>query len=399
MNRLVIIVIAVLAALYVLISSIFVLNERDQAIVMRFGEITRVHQEPGVYFKVPTDIVETVQIIEDRILRYDLEDIRLQVSGGKFYVVDAFVTYRIADPVLFRQSVLGSVQLAEQRLDTRLESALRQVYGLRDFEAALSEQRTAMMRETRDLLRRDMDELGIEIVDVRVLRTDLTQEVSQQTFDRMSAERQAEAALLRARGQELAQTLRAQADRQAVEIVASANRDSSILRGEGDAERNAIYAEAYNLDQEFFDFYRTLIAYEESISGETTSMVLSPNSEFFQYFGRDVLAGEELSPATPAEDVPEPQEVEGETPEVSLETNTLVSDPDAGSADPTEPAAPDTEGGEGSGDAGDAGDAAPAQDGADSSAPPAEPGAAEDPEGRLDTLLEQEDVPSASDQQ
>ncbi len=322
MNRLTIIIVAVLAAAYILFSSLFVVNERDQAIVMRFGEITRVHTEPGIYFKVPTDIVETVQIIEDRLLRYDLDDIRLQVSGGKFYNVDAFVTYKIADPVLFRQSVLGSVALAEQRLDTRLESALRQVYGLRVFEAALSEQRTEMMREARDLLRRDMDELGINIVDVRVLRTDLTQEVSQQTFDRMSAERLAEAALLRARGQELAQTLRAQADRQAIEIVASANRDSEILRGEGDAERNRIYAEAFNLDQGFFDFYRSLQAYSVALQGNNTSLVLSPDSEFFRYFGQDQLDMLMSEPETPVEEVPDvPTVSEEATPSVSLSTD------------------------------------------------------------------------------
>lgn len=322
MNRITIIVVALLAAAYVLFSSVFVVNERDQAIVMRFGQITRVHTDPGIYFKVPTDIVETVQIIDDRLLRYDLDDIRLQVSGGKFYNVDAFVTYKIADPVLFRQSVLGSVSLAEQRLDTRLESALRQVYGLRDFEAALSVQRTEMMREARDLLRRDMDELGINIVDVRVLRTDLTQEVSQQTFDRMSAERLAEAALLRARGQELAQTLRAQADRQAIEIVASANRDSEILRGEGDALRNRIYADAYNLDQGFFDFYRSLEAYRKSIDGSNTSMVLSPDSEFFRYFGQDRLDLLLSDPETPADQVPDaPSVSEDAIPSVSLTTD------------------------------------------------------------------------------
>lgn len=302
MNRLTIFLIALVAALYVLFSSIFVVNERDQAIVTRFGEITRVHTEPGVYFKIPTDIIESVQIIEDRLLRYDLDDMTLQVSGGKFYNVDAFVTYKIADPVAFRQSVLGSVQLAEQRINTRFESALRQVYGLRDFEAALSEQRTEMMREARDIMRRDMAELGINIVDVRVLRTDLTQQVSQQTFDRMSAERLAEAALLRARGQELAQTLRAQADRQAIEIVASANRDAEIIRGEGDAERNRVFAEAYSQDEEFFEFYRSLEAYRQALDGSNTSLVLSPNSPFFNYFGQDRVEG--ATPQTPT--VPAP---------------------------------------------------------------------------------------------
>ncbi|HWJ88565.1 MAG TPA: protease modulator HflC [Pelagibacterium sp.] len=285
MNRLVIVIVALVIAGYVLLSSLFVVNEREQAIVMRFGEITREIKQPGLYFKIPTDFVETVQYIDKRLLRYDLERIRLQVSGGQFYIVDAFVTYRISNPITFRQSVLGSLQLAEQRIATRLESALRGVYGLREFDAALSEQRTEMMREARDLVATDMVELGIEVVDVRVLVTDLTPEVSQQTYERMQAERNAEAALLRARGQEQAQTLRAIADRQAVEIVSAANRDSEIIRGEGDAERNRLFAQAYSQDEAFFQFYRSMEAYRMALNDGNTSMVLSPDSTFFRYFG------------------------------------------------------------------------------------------------------------------
>jgi len=289
-NRLVIIALLGIAAVYVLFSSLFVINEREQAIITRFGEITDVHTEPGIYFKLPTTIVDNVQIIEDRLLRYDLEDITLQVSGGKFYNVDAFLTYRIAEPTKFRQAVLGSLQLAEQRINTRFESALRRVYGLRDFNAALSEQRPEMMREARDLIRVDLEELGVSVIDVRILRTDLTTQVSAQTFDRMKAERLAEAALLRARGQEQAQTRRAIADRQAVEIVAAAQRDSEILRGEGDAQRNAVFANAFNRDVEFFEFYRSMQSYRAALSDTGTTMLLSPDSEFFSYFGSNSSA-------------------------------------------------------------------------------------------------------------
>lgn len=298
MNRLAILGIVVVAALYVLFSSVFIVNEREQAIVTRFGEITSVYKEPGLYFKLPTTIVDNVQIIEDRLLRLDLEDMTLQVSGGKFYNVDAFLTYRIIDPVKFRQAVLGSLTLAEQRIDTRFESALRRVYGLRDFNAALSAQRTEMMREARDLIRADMGDLGVEVVDVRILRTDLTDQVSAQTFERMKAERLAEAALLRARGQEQAQTRRAIADRQAVEIVASAQKDSDILRGEGDAERNATFASAFTRDPEFFEFYRSMQAYKVALNNTGTQMVLSPDSEFFRYFGANG-AGASAKPAAP----------------------------------------------------------------------------------------------------
>ncbi|HEY0920905.1 protease modulator HflC [Devosia sp.] len=302
MNRLIILGVVVLGALYILFSSIYVVNEREQAIVMRFGQITDVKKEPGLYFKVPTNIVDTVQIIEDRLLRYDLDDMTLQVSGGKFYEVDAFLTYRISDPRLFRERALGELRVAEDRIATRFDAALRQVYGLREFNAALSEERPAMMREARDRMRKEMAELGIEIVDVRILRTDLTQQVSAQTFDRMKAERLAEAALLRARGKEAAQSLRAIADRQAVEIIASARRDAEILRGEGDAERSLIFANAYNQDREFFDFYRSMQSYRTALGAAGTSMVLSPDSEFFRYFGGD---GSDTTIGTGAQAAPE----------------------------------------------------------------------------------------------
>ena len=198
-NRLPFIAVIAAVILFLIYSSIFVVNERQQAIVLRFGEIVNVETEPGIYFKAPFPFFEAdnVQIIDDRILRFDLDDIRVQVSGGKFYEVDAFVAYRISDPRTFRQAVSGSVSQAEARLRTRLDAALRRVYGVRGFEAALSEERAEMMREVRDQLRPDATSLGLEIEDVRIRRTDLTQEVSQQTYDRMKAERLAEAERLR----------------------------------------------------------------------------------------------------------------------------------------------------------------------------------------------------------
>ena len=288
-NRLVILAVVLIAGFYVFMSSIFVLNERQQAIVLRFGEITRVVKEPGLNFKIPTDIIETVQIIDDRLLRYERDDMRVQVSGGKFYEVDAFLTYKIVDPRKFRETVFGSVSTAEQRIDTRLENALRDVYGLRQFEDALSEERASMMREVQAQVTPSLSAIGLEVIDVRITRTDLTAEVSQQTFDRMKAERLAEAARLRARGQELAQTLRAQADRLAVETVATAQRDADILRGEGDALRNKIFADAFGKDPEFFEFYRSMQSYRAALQSNGTTMVLSPDSEFFQYFKSDTV--------------------------------------------------------------------------------------------------------------
>lgn len=298
-NRLTLVAVAVALVLLIVYSSVFVVSERQQAIVLRFGEIVDVKTEPGIYFKAPFGFLDAdnVQLIEDRVLRFDLDDIRVQVSGGKFYEVDAFVAYRVQDPRRFRQTVSGSLMLAEQRLRTRLDAALRRVYGLRGFEAALSEERASMMREVADQLRPDAISLGLEVTDVRIRRTDLTQEVSQQTYDRMKAERLAEAERLRARGREAAARIRARADREVVEIIAEARRESEILRGEGEGERNAIFADAFQRDPEFFEFYRSMAAYSQALDSSGTTMVLSPDSEFFRFF-RDA-SGSSRDGATP----------------------------------------------------------------------------------------------------
>jgi membrane protease subunit HflC len=280
-NRFPILAILGLILATLIYSSIYVVNEREQAVITRFGEITRTVSEPGLYFKLPTNFVESVQIVDDRLLRLDIDDLRVQVSGGKFYVVDAFIVYHIDDLRRFRLNASGIQRIAEDRIKTRLNDALRGVYGLRGFEAALSDERAAMMREVRDLLRPEAENLGLQVVDVRIRRTDLTTEVSQQTYDRMKAERYKVAEFLRARGQEAKSRIIAGAQRQVTEIKAAAQREAEIVRGQGDAERNAIFANAFNRDQEFFDFYRSMAAYRKSLGGQ---FILSPNSEFMRYF-------------------------------------------------------------------------------------------------------------------
>ena len=335
-NRLAIIGIVAAAVLFLLWSSIFVVNEREQAIVLRFGEIVDVKKEPGIYFKAPFGFfdADNVQIVDDRVLRFDLDNIRAQVSGGKFYEVDAFVAYRIADPRKFRRAVSGQIELAEVRLRTRLDAALRRVYGLRGFEAALSEERASMMREVRDQLRPDAQSLGLEIEDVRIRRTDLTAEVSQQTYDRMKAERLAEAERLRARGREAAQRIRARADREVVEIVAEARKESEILRGEGEAQRNATFATAFQRDPNFFDFYRSMSAYQNALDNTGTTMLLSPDSDFLRYFNSPAGAGQ-FGPATPA--VPGPAGTGAPPAAVPGPSGAAVSQP-AGAAEASEPA-------------------------------------------------------------
>lgn len=340
MNRLFIAGIAVVVIAYVLFSSIYVVNPREQAVVTRFGQITQVKTEPGLYFKIPTSIVDAVQIIDNRLLRYDIANMTLQVKDGKFYVVDAFVTYRISDARRFRERALGNLQLVEARLGARFDAALRQVYGLREFQAALSAERTEMMRTARDLIRPDMADLGVDVVDVRILRTDLTDQVSAQTYDRMKAERLAQAALLRANGQQAAQSIRAIANRQSIEIVADATRDSEILRGQGDASRTKIYADAYNINPEFYAFYRSLQAYRVGLSSTGTTMMLSPDSEFFQYFGD---AGKGVVPKGAPLPVP-PQPTIAPVPDVipSADVNTPA---DALQLDAPTPAITDNSGG------------------------------------------------------
>ncbi|MEF2073551.1 protease modulator HflC [Consotaella aegiceratis] len=298
--------IVIVAAVLLLWNSIFIVNEKEQAIVLRFGEIRRVVKDPGLYFKMPFSFAgaDRIQRLPDRLLRFDLDDIRVQVSGGKFYEVDAFLVYKIDDAARFRQAVSGDIPQAEQRLRTRLDAALRRTYGLRGFEAALSAERTDMMREVRDQIRPDAASLGIALEDVRIRRTDLTQEVSQQTYQRMQAERLAEAERLRARGREAGARIKAAADRQVIETLAGAQRDAEILRGEGEGQRTAIFAEAFGRDPEFFDFYRSMKAYTSALQDSGTTMVLSPDSEFFRYFksigeAAPTAAGRETPAASP----------------------------------------------------------------------------------------------------
>jgi membrane protease subunit HflC len=306
-NRLAAIGVVAVVVILLIYSSVFVVNEREQAIVLRFGEIVDVKSEPGIYFKAPFAFMEAdnVQIIEDRVMRFDLDNIRVQVSGGKFFEVDAFVAYKIDNPRVFRAAVSGSVELAEQRLRTRLDAALRRVYGIRGFEAALSEERASMMREVRDQLRPDATSLGLQIEDVRIRRTDLTAEVSQQTYDRMKAERLAEAERLRARGREAAQRIRARVDREVVETLAGARREANILQGEGQAERAAIFADAYQRDLDFFQFSRQMEAYQKSLEAGGPSMVLpAEQNEFFRYLQNDQGSGGQGAPSAAAPAAP-----------------------------------------------------------------------------------------------
>ena len=276
---LVLLAVVVLAGL----SAVFTVDEREQVLVIRFGKIRKAIHEPGLHFKVP--LLDDVVRIDDRILYFDTPDKAVQVIDGRRYLVDAITVFRITDPIRFKERVNASLMRAKSRLEPRIEAALRAVYGRRSFESALSKDREAMMKEITDMVKPEALNLGIEVVDVRIRRTDLLPEVLKDTYERMSAERYAEAAQLRAQGRAKAAKIRAEADRQKVEMIANAQRQAEIIRGEGDAERVKIFAEAFSKDKDFFAFWRSMKAYEESL-GQGADMVIEPNSEFFRYFNR-----------------------------------------------------------------------------------------------------------------
>jgi membrane protease subunit HflC len=267
--------------LFIAYSSVFIVDERQKALVIRLGEIQRTIDQPGIHFKMP--IVEELVYVEDRLLFFESLDKSVQVIDGRRYNVDAILMLKIVDPRKFRETVGASLNQVRDRLETRLDAALRQTYGKRSFDSALSKDRAAMMTEIRDQVRSDALSLGVDVVDVRIRRTDLMPDVLKDTYDRMNAERFAEAAQLRAIGDAERRRIRAEAEREAVEMVSKAKRESEIVRGEGDGERNRIFAEAFSRDPEFFAFYRSMQAYPKSLEGNDTTLVLTPDSDFFRY--------------------------------------------------------------------------------------------------------------------
>lgn len=275
---------AIVVAIVVFLSSIFIVDERKQALVLQFGQIQSVKTEPGLFFKVP--FIQTVVMYDDRILSLDTRRIEVTPSDDRRLVVDAFARYRIADVRQFRQAVgVGGVNAAEDRLQSILNAQIREVLGSDQVTSntILSSERAGLMTRIRDQARIQALPLGVEVVDVRLKQTNLPEQNLDETFLRMRAERDREAKDEIARGEEAALRVRATADRTKVELVSDANREAEITRGQADALRNDIFANAYSQDPEFFEFYRSMSAYQRSIKGENSSMVLSPDSEFFNY--------------------------------------------------------------------------------------------------------------------
>ena len=262
-------------------SSVFTVQQTEQTIVLRFGEPVDVVTDPGLHFKAPWNSVINV---DKRIL--DLENPSQEViaSDQKRLVVDAFARYRIKNALRYYTSV-GSIQAANLQLTTLLNAALRRVLGEVNFITVVRDDREKLMQRIREQLDREADGYGIEVVDVRIRRADLPEQNSQAVYNRMKTEREREAAEFRAQGDQKAQEIRSRADREATVIVAEANSAADQTRGAGDAERNRLFAEAYGKDQDFFAFYRSMTAYENSLRSGDTRFLLRPDSEFFRYFG------------------------------------------------------------------------------------------------------------------
>jgi modulator of FtsH protease HflC len=263
------------------LSSVFIVDEREKALVLQFGQIRQVVEEPGLGFKVP--FIQEVVRYDGRILSLDTETIEVTPSDDRRLVVDAFARYRIADVVRFRQAVgVGGIRVAEDRLSAILNAQIREVLGADQVtsDTILSDQRRDLALRIRAQARTSADGLGLEIVDVRLKQTNLPQQNLEATFARMRAEREREAADEIARGNEAALRVRAAADRTVVETVSSATRDAEITRGEADAERNQVFAAAYGDNPEFFAFYRSLSAFERTMQQQNSTLVISPDSEF-----------------------------------------------------------------------------------------------------------------------
>ena len=277
-----IISIAIALIAFVTYSSLFVVDERQKALVLQFGQVADVKEEPGLAFKLP--FIQQVVRYDDRILSLDTMPLEVTPLDDRRLVVDAFARYRIINVVQFRQAVgTGGIVTAESRLERILNAALREVLGSVTSNAVLSTDRIELMTRITESAKIESKGLGVEIVDVRIKRADLPTQNLAATFRRMQAERERMAADERARGQEAAQIVRAEADRKAVETVSEAKKEAEIIRGTADALTTKIFANAFGRDPEFYAFTRSLIAYEQSMTGSNTTMVISPNSEFFDY--------------------------------------------------------------------------------------------------------------------
>ena len=262
--------------------SIFIVKEINQAIVLQFGDPKRIISNPGINFKIP--FIQNVVFLDKRILNLDAPPEEVIASDQKRLIVDAFARFQIVDPLKFYISV-GNERVARSRLSTIINSRIRSVLGTQRLQTLLSADRTNQMSLIQDGVNNEAEKFGIKIVDVRIKRADLPPANSEAIYRRMQTEREREAKEFRAKGAEMAITITSTADKEVTVILAEAEKQSQIMKGEGDGQRNKIFADAFGRDPEFFAFYRAMQAYEKALIGGETSLILSPDSEFFKFFG------------------------------------------------------------------------------------------------------------------
>jgi len=262
--------------------SLFTVKEINQAIVLQFGDPKKVIAEPGLQVKIP--FIQNVVFIDRRILSLDPQPEEVIASDQKRLIVDAYARFRIVDPLKFYISV-GDERVARSRLATIINSRLRSVLGTQSLATLLSEDRAKQMAIIQEGVNAEAKKFGITIIDVRIKRADLPQANSEAIYKRMQTEREREAKEFRARGAEMAVTITSTADKEVTVLLANAKKQSEIMKGEGDGQRNKIFAEAFGKDPEFFSFYRAMQAYETALIGGDTSLILSPDSDFFKFFG------------------------------------------------------------------------------------------------------------------
>ena len=277
----------IVAAGFLVYSTFFIVKETHQAIVLQLGEPKKVYKDAGLYWKIP--LLQNVQLIDKRVLEIDAPAEEVIALDQKRIIVDAYAKFIITDPLKFYISV-GNERVAQSRLSSIINAKIRGVLGKENLVNLISNERTKLMNKITKDVAEEAKDFGINVIDVRIRRADLPSANSEAIFKRMQTERTREAKEFRAEGFELGQTIKSTADKEVSIILAEARKTSQILRGEGDGLRNKIFAEAFGRDPEFFSFYRAMQSYEKSlINGSETSLVLSPDSEFFRYFGESGL--------------------------------------------------------------------------------------------------------------
>lgn len=266
--------------LLLLLSSIFTLDQRRNAVIFQFGEAIRVVKEPGLHFKIP--FIQNVSFFDNRILHIDAEEKELTASDGKRVLVDAFAKFKIIDPVTFYKTV-NNFQGASVRINKILESQMRKVIGKVELTSLLSSSRRGVMEEIRDNVDTESKNFGVEVIDVRILRADLPMENSAAIYGRMQTEREKEAMQIRAEGQEEAARIRSKADKESQIMLAEAYKQAEITKGEGDAAAAKIFNDAFGKDPEFYSFLRHMQTYKNTLQSEGTTFILSPDSKFLKH--------------------------------------------------------------------------------------------------------------------